>query len=523
MLAYAALSAVLLSLPWTGVAPGWVLFFAFLPLLVLEEELSKKRNSNRYAFFNYAFLSFWLWHVFTVWWVIQVSTSGIILLSVANSMIMALIWWIFHRMKITFKKHLAKIGLVSLWLAFEFLHHRWEIEWPWLCLGNGLAGQHKIIQWYSYTGILGGSLWLLIANLVFYSTFKKIKSRNYIQAISRFAMAFTLIAAPVFASSIIYNNYKETGEEIEIAILQPNIDPFTEKFSALSPEQQLQILLHLADSVTESTTSYVVGPETCLPEINEDSNSCTNPFIQPFLERSQQSPNLKFVFGAITRQNYSDKKPQSVSARYDELANIWYDLFNTALQIDHKTPIQYYHKSKLVAGVEKMPFQRFFKSLESLSLNLGGTSGSLGKQEEPSLLTSDHALAPIVCFESLFGQYITGFVKKGANFLVIITNDGWLPNSSGYRQHLDIAKIRAIESRRSIARSANTGISAFINQRGDILNQTRWGERTAISGTIRSNTGITFYTKYGDYIGRIALFTGTLLLLYYSTRTYMRK
>ena len=164
-----------------------------------------------------------------------------------------------------------------------------------------------------------------------------------------------------------------------------------------------------------------------------------------------------------------------------------------------------------------MPFSRYFSFLEKYIINLGGTTGSLGSQEEPSNFTSGNSIltAPVICYESIFGEYLTGYIKKGAGLIFVLTNDGWWKNTPGYRQHLSFARLRAIETRRSIARSANTGISAFINQRGDIMQQTKWWTRTALHGKIKTNDSLTFYVHYGDYIGRICAFMSVLLLLYY--------
>ena len=103
------------------------------------------------------------------------------------------------------------------------------------------------------------------------------------------------------------------------------------------------------------------------------------------------------------------------------------------------------------------------------------------------------------------------FEKK--NLLFIITNDGWWKDSPGHRQHFTFATLRAIETRREIARSANTGISGFINQRGDVLMRTKYWEPDAIRHTMNANSKLTFYVKFGDYISRFCYYTGLMLLL----------
>ena len=122
-------------------------------------------------------------------------------------------------------------------------------------------------------------------------------------------------------------------------------------------------------------------------------------------------------------------------------------------------------------------------------------------------------IAPVICYESIFGEYHNGYIKKGAQAIFIMTNDGWWDNTAGHRQHLYFASLRAIETRRGIARSANTGISAFVNQRGDILQPTKYGEAVAIKGSLHLNDAITFYVRWGDIIARVALFLTAIFLL----------
>ena len=133
-------------------------------------------------------------------------------------------------------------------------------------------------------------------------------------------------------------------------------------------------------------------------------------------------------------------------------------------------------------------------------------------------------VGPVICWESVFGEYVTGYVKDaGANFLFIITNDGWWRNTPGHRQHNAYARLRAIETRRSIARSANTGISSLINQRGEEIARVGWWIRSGIRGTLNKNDHLTFYVKHGDFLGRIAVFLTVILLLYSIVFRFIKK
>ena len=146
-------------------------------------------------------------------------------------------------------------------------------------------------------------------------------------------------------------------------------------------------------------------------------------------------------------------------------------------------------------------------------LDLGGTISTKTTQDDRAVfIANDGAkVGPIICYESVYGEYVTQYVQNGAQFLAIITNDAWWNNTQGHKQHLTFASLRAIETRRDIARSANTGISAFINQKGEIVSKTKYGEKSALRGTVHLNSTKTFYVLFGDYIAYLAVIVLALL------------
>jgi apolipoprotein N-acyltransferase len=172
--------------------------------------------------------------------------------------------------------------------------------------------------------------------------------------------------------------------------------------------------------------------------------------------------------------------------------------------------VQQYNKSKLVVGVENFPYQDILKPIVGDALiDLGGTVAMKTTQDYRGVFTSSNSkfkAAPIICYESVYGEFVSGYVRNDANFLAIITNDAWWNETQGHKQHLSYAKLRAVETRRDIVRSANTGISAIINAKGDITSSIPYGEKGALAGQIITNDKITFYVMAGDYIARISIF-----------------
>jgi apolipoprotein N-acyltransferase len=134
--------------------------------------------------------------------------------------------------------------------------------------------------------------------------------------------------------------------------------------------------------------------------------------------------------------------------------------------------------------------------------------------ERPVFATDDRRVraVPAICYESVFGDHIADHARRGANLLVVITNDGWWGTSPGYRQHLALGRLRAIETRRPIARAANTGISCFVDAEGRIGQSTGWWQRTALRGTVHPSDEQTFFLQHGDLLGRACAFCGLLVL-----------
>jgi apolipoprotein N-acyltransferase len=173
-----------------------------------------------------------------------------------------------------------------------------------------------------------------------------------------------------------------------------------------------------------------------------------------------------------------------------------------------------YHKSKLVPGVETLP--SFLKFMSPIFDKFGGTTGGYARQSERTVLktyNNSYSIAPAVCYESIYGEFMSQYVRNGADLIVVITNDGWWGNTAGYRQHESYARLRAIETRRWVARSANTGVSCFIDPAGEVIAPQPWAKTAVVKLDIPPIRGAdTFYVKYGDILSRLAI-AGTILLM----------
>lgn len=513
------LSSLLLSLGWFSWFTGLILIFAFIPLLLVEDHLyNNKDHYKPFQAFLYGSLTFIAWNAISVYWIYHATLVGAIAAVLISSLLMSTAFWLFHVTHRRFGNRLGYISFLIYWIAFEHFYLNAELSFPWLNLGNGLAKDILFIQWFDITGSLGGTLWLLMTNMLIFLLVKGfINNISKIQRIRSTIFLFIVVFLPMIFSILRFYRYQEDSDPRTIVVVQPNIDPYKEKFGGLSNEQQLAIILELVDSLTSNQTDYIVGPETAVDDNIWENYINHNPSIVRIRKFIKKFPDAKFVIGLTTFRKFEEGEVLSPTAREFSDFEAYYDIYNAAGQIDTTLEVPLYHKSKLVTGVEKMPYPGIFKFLEKLIIDLGGTTGSYGTQTERSTLddpSGNTKVGTAICYESVYGEYFSGYIRHGANLMFVITNDGWWGNTAGYRQHLTYSSLRAIETRRSIARSANTGISCFINQKGEIIDPTEWWRPDVIQSKLNINNKITFYVRFGDYIGRISDFLAVILMFY---------
>ena len=518
----ALLSGLLIAASWptNGFTP--LIFIAFVPLIFLQDHINSQQSTDKKKdnIFLFSFLTFLVWNSLTTWWVWNSTPEGSIAMILLNSTFMATTFWLYH---FTRKKIFHNKGgfflLILFFLAFENLHLTWQLNWPWLNIGNVFSHNHTWVQWYEFTGIAGGTIWVLLANILAYKCLQPIANGQRPKAKS-FLLFLAVVLIPIIASKIMYYSYEEKGEEVEVVVVQPNIDPWNEEFS-LSSAEILDRNFSVAEPLITEKTRFVVSPESSIHE-NIWEEKIDLYYSVRELKLFAKNYGITYVIGASTFGMADDEKDFAARKFYD--VDEYYYAYNTVMSISDTIDIQSHHKSKLTPGVEMMPSWWFLRPLKDLAINLGGTVGTLKTEDNVKILDYDHyKIAPLICYESVFGDYVTDFVRNGANMIFVITNDGWWGNTPGHRQHLEMSKLRAIENRRSIARSANTGISCFINQKGDIVEQTNYWEPAALCNTLNVNNEMTFYSQHGDYIYRIASFVAMIVFCFSIVKSILRK
>lgn len=508
---------ILSGLAWTSWCSGLILLTALVPFLIIEDHIYE--NRSRFpgdAVFIYLFPGFLIFTLTAIGWIREIGIAVTAVVTICAAIMISIVWWGAHKVKIMAGSFAGYLSLIAFWLLLDFLCLNTAILSPWLNLGNGLAKDITFIQWYEYTGTSGGTLWVIISNLFLWFLIRSIKQKNRSAWILLLAWLL-IITVPFSASLLIFANLKsDQSDGYEVVVVQPNFDPYHEKYT-IPFDVQLERSIKLAEKAASDSTAWIIMPETVVDDpVNEEMISGNN-YISMLKNLNDKYPLAEIIAGMVTCVPDIPEKSQGCKAEQKQQDGSCGTRFNSALNISSQRKIEIYHKSKLVPGFENIPVKGLYRFADRFMPVLGNANWNYGTQKNRAVFygSGKYPLtAPVICYESVFGEFVTDYVKLGAEALFIITNDGWWKDAKGYRQHLSYASLRAIETRRPVVRCANTGISCLINTLGQVTEQTEWRESSVLKGMVFPQQRITSYVKFGDVILRSAAFLSFFILLW---------
>jgi len=511
------LSILFLSLVWPAIDLNFLVFFAYVPVLLQMRSMQQQGKATRkfgWWIFSLQLIS----SAINTLWISNATSLGTIASSLVYAGIFTIPFVLSYKLASAKGNVNNKYGLLILvlaWISIDYLQLYWDLYWPWFHLGNAFANSPNLVQWYEYTGVFGGTLWVWLVNIVVYKLWI---SWDHASTINQkiwtiFRKGLVYVGLPIACSFWVKGNYELNGLDYKVGIYQPNYHSFGKYDIPLS--RQLETFKKSIDSTTYLGLDLYVCPETFIHQHLEEKAMNDHYLIQR-IQRYLPDSNTAILTGLNSFRKFlpSELNEPRPTARHYR-GNL-VEMYNAAFLVDKSHSSKVYHKSKLVAGVEMIPFENFLVPLlGNLSLDFGGEVGSLGRSKYPEIIKHREAkIAPIICFESIFGDYVSAFVQNGANLICIVTNDSWWGDTAGYKQHLAYARLRAIENRRYIVRSANTGISAIIDPFGALNVQSKWDERTLLTGEVKLLEGLTFFVKYKHAIARLSIFVLVLILLH---------
>jgi apolipoprotein N-acyltransferase len=488
------LSAVLLILSFPNVNLEFLAWFALVPLFysIREESIL----SSFYLGFITGLTSF-LGIIY--WIVVAVHTYGNVPLSLSILILLLLVLYLsLYIGMFTMLTRLVQLRLGSrmillapfLWVGLEYLRSFFLTGFPWAELGHSQYLNLPFVQIADITGVYGLSFVIVFINAVFYLVLDQWPRK-------RFPYREVLIASVVLTSVLVYG-YSQIGtvdqkirkeKALRVRLVQGNIDQSV-KWSESYQRDTVRIYERLSLQQAKEKPDFIIWPETAAPFFFQDAKE-----YQPLILDVPVKANAFLLFGSPSYK-IENRKANHYNSAY---------LVSPSGEIAGR-----YDKIHLVPFGEYVPLGEILK-LGSLGEGIGNFKSG---REIINLSLPQARFGVLICFEIIFPDLCRKFVKKGANFLVTITNDAWFGRTAAPYQHLAIATFRAVENRVYIARAANTGISGFIDPTGKIVRKGGLFKEETINGVIHLSETRTFYTLYGDVFAWICSGISILLVGY---------
>jgi apolipoprotein N-acyltransferase len=501
-------------------------YVAFIPLFFLFARLDRYSHTAGYS---YIFL--FMFHLITVYWTGGFVVGKDVWMMTAGAAVV-LIHPVFYLpvilLAFAVKKKLGLIqGLVAFalfWISFEYLHSQGEYSFPWLTLGNSQAYDLKRIQIVEYTSVYGVSFLILAFNSIAFLVIRnqtngiwKLRSRQVLSFVS--VLIILYFGSQLYGAFMIQKVSKDSTDRISVGIIQPNFDPW-EKWGGSSSAkgesyfQQFQYYLDETRGLSKFNPDIVIWPETAIP-----FHILSPRYSLQLTELLSLANTLNIpIYTGLPTAGYFDSLHAPATAQRIGTANIFVESYNSGVLIQPRYLMgQIHKKSILVPFAERIPYAETFRFLiEPLKWNVG--ISSWGKGEDTVVYPlglkdgRQTKFSGMICYESVYPNYVREFVRRGAAFLVIITNDSWWGNTSGAYQHASFASLRAVETRRWVVQCANGGVSLVVDPRGKRQFETDLFTRTKFVADMGLESDTTFYVKHGDVFAQVCLAVSIMLL-----------
>ncbi len=438
-----------------------------------------------------------LWGGGTIYWIGWATGWGLL----GVLLILPLYFAFFASVQTWLWKRLGNASLWTVpfvWTGIELLSSMGILSFPWNLLGYTQTYTPVMIQYASITGVYGVSFWIVLINvLVYFLCTRKKKRFKYFYL----SVIFVLILLPWSYGHWTFSNEKENTEEIKLALVQGNIDPYV-KWTPSFIDSNFAVYNRLTWNVSEYHPDLIVWPETATPcylryrlpyldYVKSQVDSLGIPLLtgSPDFERSEDNGGIKTYNGALL-------------------------VYPNSWEIDR------YYKMHLVPFSERVPFVDKLTFLYDFGRKLDLDIGNFDPGDSVvvfnipfSSMAKKVCFSVVICYESIYPYLVRRFVQKGAQFLLVITNDGWFGATSGPYQHAQIAVFRAIENRLWVARCANTGISEFIDPYGIIHAKTKLNEESILTYSVFSSAEKTFFLEHGQLFSILLFIANGLILL----------
>ena len=490
----AILSGVLLGISFPPFHFYSLAFIALIPFFIALNKKSGLAEINRLTYL-FAFV----FNLITLYWVGSwtkdadpfLMLSGTVLLFF-NPLLFLVPSSLFYLAKKHFSVKLSFMMLPFFWVTYEFLYSVTDFRFPWLTLGNSQPYFTSFIQIADIIGVYGLSLLIIFINIFIYWGFSEIRTNRKLSD-RYFTLAVLLFVIPILYSYQVKEKEFEKGTPLKVGLIQPDLNPW-KKWDAGNLDQQIDLYLNLSRKAISKGARLIVFPESALPVyLTTPSYSRHLQKIHDFVDSTKA-----VLLTGMPDINFYNNSNAPLEAKKFKNGTGAYTSYNAAyLFLPGVKEIQEYHKVKLVPFGEKIPLVDEFPFLEKFfRWNVGISGWNVGEGAHNLAINDSLKLGAVICIESIYPEYVSEFVMKGANLLAVITNDSWYGKTSGPYQHAAYAILRAVENRRFVIRAANGGISEIISPTGKVISQTKLFTKTFLVGNVYPLYSKTFYTVH---------------------------
>ena len=453
---------------------GFLAYVGLVPLLLSIAVLRGR------AAFLAGFMSGVAYYAATIYWIAWITAPGVLAAVFYLSMWRGLTVWMIATV-------VGRFGLRGLWSApfiwvgLEYVSSLGDLGFPWVLLGVSQVGYLPLIQYVDLFGIFGVSFWLVLVNIVLFQLWQKRTALGM-------AAVVILFAVPL-AYGIQRMSETHGDRSMRVGVAQPNLEPLAKEFRPF--ETHFAVLKGQTIQVHEAGARLAVWPETAVPAY---FHLRVNQHYRDLVQDLSDSLDIHIYTGANHLEIGPPRRTYNASF-----------LFSPG-----QTDLDRYDKMRLVPFGERTPFPDLLPGLRTIRFSGSGfVSGNWDSGDTYTVFSLvDTRFSGMICFDSAFPQLARRFVNDGAEFLTVITNDGWFGKTSGPYQHAQLSVFRAIENRRAVVRCANTGVSALVDPVGRMTEATGIFETATVTGDITLNTTMTFYAENGDLFSQIAALIG---------------
>jgi len=586
------LSGLLLVLSFPPFPFAFLIYFAFIPLLLVIDETPPRTFEDKFwgffkailvlswrflslqfiwrfrekpwiyrwhiishnaEVFRYTYTAFVIWNVGCCYWLLFTGmesgnmsepfvyfAAGLVAL-LLNPFLMSLPVYFYTKVRDASRGWLGGLGFVSFWVAYEWLHYHWDLAWPWLTLGHSMSFYPLAVQYAEFTGVLGISAHILLVNMLLYYAIRAMRHARWAGWLLGI-LASMVVAAPFALNFYLLNPEREVFQpsgQLNVRLIQPNISSIR-KQQTQPIEEQVELFVKLSRQQGLDSVDLLVLPEKALYKPVFVNCLHLRGATLPLVELVQLD-TVSLLTGAVELRYLPPEGEVPLTARpyaphpmtrlpcYPQQAG-YIARYNSAFLLNPTgTLSSSAQKSRLVPMAEQLPFVGALQRMLAPNARPGWLADDFTPADSLRLLYVKDSipLAPLICYESLFAAHSRKLVQAGGRLLVVLTDDGFWKVSASQIQHAHFARLRAIESRRTLLRAANTGISCYIDVWGNMPLATGLDEMGVLDVRVPLYEAETFYVKEGDYVGTYSalLAAGMLLLvlLRWSIRQLMQK